>query len=82
MRFVELGEYVCEVRAKRYWRLEQLKSFDEFLEKRFADSRRIAYYPMAISRKSDPDPETRVATGGLEQSDRTGQGGTQGSGRI
>jgi hypothetical protein len=44
VRFVELGEYLCEVRAKQYWRLEKLKSFDEFLEKRFADSRRKAYY--------------------------------------
>lgn len=47
-RFVELGEYLCEVRAKQYWRLEQLKSFDEFLAKRFPDSRRKAYYLMAI----------------------------------
>jgi hypothetical protein len=36
------------VRAKQYWRLENLKSFDEFLEKRFPDSRRKAYYLMAI----------------------------------
>ena len=48
VRFVELGEYLCEVRAKQYWRLENLKSFDEFLEKRFPDSRRKAYYLMAI----------------------------------
>ena len=31
-RFVELGRYLCEVRAGQYWRLENLKSFDEFLE--------------------------------------------------
>ena len=24
-RFVELGEYLCEVRSKQYWRLEKLK---------------------------------------------------------
>jgi hypothetical protein len=48
VRFVELGEYLCEVRAKQYWRLENLKSFEEFLEKRFADSRRKAYYLMTI----------------------------------
>jgi hypothetical protein len=48
MRFVELGEYLCEVRAKQYWRLEKLNSFDEFLEKRFVDSRRKAYYLMTI----------------------------------
>ena len=47
-RFVELGEYLCEVRAKQFWRIENLKSFDEFLEKRFPDSRRKAYYLMAI----------------------------------
>jgi hypothetical protein len=42
------GEYLCEVRAGQYWRLENLRSFDEFLEKRFPDSRRKAYYLMAI----------------------------------
>ena len=47
-RFVELGKYLCEVRAGQYWRLEKLKSFDEFLEKRFPESRRKAYYLMSI----------------------------------
>lgn len=47
-RFVELGEYLCEVRAGRYWRLEKLRSFDDFLAKRFPGSRRKAYYLMAI----------------------------------
>jgi hypothetical protein len=42
-RFVELGEYLCEARAKQFWGLENLKSFDEFLRKRFPDSRRKAY---------------------------------------
>src|SRR6202158_3684411 len=48
VRFVEVGRYLCEVRAGQYWRLDNLKSFDEFLEKRFPDSRRKAYYLMAI----------------------------------
>src|ERR1019366_8675786 len=39
-RFVELGRYLCEVRAGQYWRLENLKSFDEFLARRFPESRR------------------------------------------
>jgi len=47
-RFVDLGRYLCEVRAGQYWRLENLHSFDEFLEKRFPESRRKAYYLMAI----------------------------------
>src|SRR6266853_270051 len=51
VRFVELGEYLCEVRTRQYWRLDNLNSFDEFLEKRFADSRRKAYYLMAIHEK-------------------------------
>jgi hypothetical protein len=51
VRFIELGEYLCEVRAKQYWRLENLKSFDDFLEKRFVESRRKAYYLMAIHEK-------------------------------
>src|ERR1039458_6559062 len=47
-RFVDLGKYLCEVRAGQYWRLENLKSFDEFLERRFPESRRKAYYLMSI----------------------------------
>jgi hypothetical protein len=47
-RFVELGRYLCEVRAGQYWRVENLKSFDEFLERKFPESRRKAYYLMAI----------------------------------
>ena len=47
-KFVELGRYLCEVRAGQYWRLEKLKSFDEFLERRFPESRRKAYYLMSI----------------------------------
>jgi len=41
-RFVELGRYLCELRAGQYWRLEKLKSFDEFLARRFPESRRKA----------------------------------------
>ena len=47
-RFVELGRYLCEVRAGQYWRIDNLRSFDEFLEKKFPESRRKAYYLMAI----------------------------------
>ena len=47
-RFVELGRYLCEVRSGQYWRIDKLKSFDEFLEKKFPESRRKAYYLMTI----------------------------------
>ncbi len=46
-RFAELGKYLCEVRNKSYWRLGY-KSFDHFLEAKFPDSRRKAYYLMSI----------------------------------
>jgi len=61
VHFVELGECLCEVRAKQYWRLEKLRSFDEFLEKRFPESRRKAYYLMAIRENLPrvPKPELR-----------------------
>jgi hypothetical protein len=47
-RFVELGQYLCEVRAGQYWRLEKLASFDDYLARRFPESRRKAYYLMSI----------------------------------
>lgn len=47
-KFVELGRYLCEVRAGQYWRFENLNSFDEYLTRRFPESRRKAYYLMSI----------------------------------
>jgi hypothetical protein len=54
-RFVELGRYLCEVRAGQYWRMENLRSFDEFLERRFPESRRKAYYLMSIHEHLPPE---------------------------
>src|SRR5207253_1615135 len=58
-RFVELGRYLCEVRAGQYWRLENLKYFDEFLERRFPESRRKAYYLMSIHEHLPPQARRR-----------------------
>jgi len=60
VRFVDLGRYLCEVRTGQYWRLENLKSFDEFLEKRFSESRRKAYYLMAIHENLARIPKPRL----------------------
>jgi hypothetical protein len=60
--YVELGRYLCEVRAGQYWRIDNLKCFDEFLEKKFPQSRRKAYYLMAVHERL-----TRVPKGQLEQ---------------
>src|SRR3989441_711325 len=69
-RFVELGRYLCEVRAGQYWRLENLKSFDEFLERRFPESRRKAYYLMSIHEHLPPQVKRELKqvgwTKGLE----------------
>src|SRR5260370_17131893 len=56
-RFVELGRYLCEVRAGQYWRLENLSSFDEFLARRFPETRRSAYYLIAIPHHPPPQPK-------------------------
>ncbi len=60
VHFVELGQYLCEVRSKQYWRVESLKSFDEFLERRFPGSRRKAYYLMAIHEKLSRIPKQQL----------------------
>ena len=54
IRFVELGKYLCEVRTGQYWRVENLKSFDDFLARRFPESRRKAYYLMSIREQLPP----------------------------
>jgi hypothetical protein len=59
-RFVELGEHLCEVRAKQYWKIESLDSFDQFLEMRFPASRRKAYYLMAIHENLTRIPKVRL----------------------
>jgi len=59
-RFVELGRYLCEVRAGQYWRLENMKSFDEFLERRFPESRRKAYYLMSIHEHLPPQARKQL----------------------
>ena len=69
-KFVELGRYLCEVRAGQYWRVEKLKCFDEFLERRFPGSRRKAYYLMSIHEHIPPQARKELKkvgwTKGLE----------------
>jgi hypothetical protein len=55
-RFVELGQYLCEVRAGQYWRLENLKSFDEFSR---SDSPNLAEKLITYSRFMSISPECR-----------------------
>ena len=59
-KFVELGRYLCEVRAGQYWRMQKMKSFDEFLESRFPESRRKAYYLMSIHEHLPPEAKREL----------------------
>jgi len=59
-QFVELGRYLCEVRAGQYWRLDKLRSVDEYLEWKFPESRRKAYYLMAIHEHLPKIPKTEL----------------------
>jgi hypothetical protein len=61
-RFVELGRFLCEVRTGQYWRVDNLKSFDEFLERKFPESRRKAYYLMSVHEQLPhvPKPELKL----------------------
>jgi hypothetical protein len=79
--FVELGRYLCKVRAGQYWRVENLKSFDEFLERRFPESRRKAYYLMSIHEHLPPEVKRELKQVGwsrlcnlVAQSSRAAQG--------
>jgi hypothetical protein len=58
------------VRAGQYWRVENVKSFDEFLERRFPESRRKAYYLMSIHEHLPPQARRELKevgwTKGLE----------------
>ena len=63
-RFVELGRYLCELRAGQYWRLEKLGSFDEFLTLRFPESRRKAYYLMSIHENLPPQARKELKSVG------------------
>ena len=78
VRFVDLGRYLCEVRAGQYWRLDNLKSFDEFLERKFPESRRKAYYLMAIHEHLPRIPKPDLKLVGWTQGHRIGEGGPEG----
>ena len=80
-KFVELGRYLCEVRAGQYWRLEKLKSFDEFLARRFPESRRKAYYLMAIHEHL-PRRHGGAEGDGMDEGTGLGEGGAEGSAEV
>ena len=77
-KFVDLGRYLCEVRAGQYWRVENVKSFDEFLERRFPGSRRKAYYLMSIHENLPPEVRQGAEGSGLDEGAGAGETGEKG----
>jgi len=67
VQFVKLGEYLCEVWSRQYWKLEKLSSFEELLERSLPESRRQAYYMMAIHEKSDANTEATTWRDALDK---------------
>ena len=54
---------LSSLRAGQYWRLENLKSFDEFLARRFPESRRKVYYLMSIHEHLPPQARKDLKVG-------------------
>src|SRR5215469_11503307 len=73
-KFVELGRYLCEARAGQYWRVEGLKSFEEFLHRRFPESQSLL--PDVDTRTAATTSPMRSGTGGLDEGCGAGQAGT------
>ena len=78
VRFVELGEHLCEVRSKQYWRLEKLRSFEEFLGKRVSGITPKGLLSDGDPRKSQTDSQASAPRGGMEHSGGTSQGSEEG----
>jgi len=68
-KFVELG-LTLRGSVGQYWRVKKLKSFDEFLERNFPESRRKAYYLVSIHEHLPPQARLQLKeigwTKGLE----------------
>ena len=69
-KFVELGRYLVRSPSGAVLAAENLKSFDEFLGRRFPESRRKAYYLMSIHEHLPPQARRELKqvgwTKGLE----------------
>ena len=67
-KFVELGRYLCEVRAGQYWRLDNAEVVRSSSWRRsFPDSRRKAYYLMSIHEHLPPRGQEGAEECGLDE---------------
>ena len=81
-RFVELGRYLCEVRAGQYWRVDNLKSFDEFLEKKFPESATEGVLPDGDPRAAAAADASRAETGGVDEGSGVSQSRAAGRAEV
>ena len=79
---MELGRYLCEVRAGQYWRLENLNSFDEFLETTLPGIAAEGVLPDVHSRAPATAGEEGAKEVGWAKGIELAKVGTQGSGRT
>ena len=77
-RFVELGRHLCEVRAGQYWRLEKLKSFDEFLERTVSRIQKEGVLPHVHPRALARTGTKGTKGSGLDERTGVGEGGQKG----
>src|SRR5271154_98844 len=77
-RFVELGRYLCEVRAGQYWRGDNFKSFYEFLGKEIPRVTTESVLPDGDSRAVAPADPSRLKRDGMDQGPGAGQSGAGG----
>ena len=80
-RFVELGRYLCEVRSGQYWRLDNLRSFDEFLEKEVPGIAPQGLLPDGHPRASAANSQAGASGGGMDQGDGAGESRAAGTGQ-
>ena len=78
VRFVELGQYLCEVRAGQYWRLEKLKSFDRVPGKALPRVPPEGLLPDGHPREADQGSEAAAQGNRLAQGGGDGEGGPAG----
>jgi hypothetical protein len=74
-KIVGLGRYLCKVRAGQCWRLEELRCFDEFLERRFSGVAAEGLLPYINSRTPAAAGEKGFEEARLGEGDRASQVG-------
>ena len=77
-KFVELGRYLCEVRAGQYWRVENLKSFRRISGKTVSRVAEEGLLPDVDPRAPASSGPKGTQGGGLDEGAGASEGGAAG----